>query len=226
MAEIKNEALNEEVEQEKAKRPYTKRYTADEVNTMIEEASRKAVEEALAKHNSAQPQTVVQVAKDEYVTILFIGAIAQGTVVALPKWGQITYAGGMLDIPKKDFLQGIGIQVNNALLKNRKILVVSGLTDEERKRFGLEYKEGEYLTSEALYSILGYDKEQVCEIFTKLCEEHKRTVAKIFLTAYFDNGDNRINRETVKELNKISKEIEKDGLFTPILEDMGKRDAE
>lgn len=222
MAEVKNQVLDEEVEQEKTKRSYNKRYTADELN----EAVQKAVAEALAKHPVAQPQTIVQVAKDEYVTILFIGAIAQGTVVALPKWGQITYAGGMLDIPKKDFLQGIGIQVNNALLKNRQILVISGLTGEERRRFGLEYKEGEYLTAEALYSILGYDKERVCEIFTKLCDEHKRTVAKIFLTAYFDNGDNRINRETVKELNKISKSVDKDGLFTPILEDMGRKDAE
>lgn len=222
MAEVKNEMLDEEVEQEKTKRSYTKRYTADELNDAVQ----KAVAEALAKQPAAQPQTVVQVAKDEYVTILFIGAIAQGTVVALPKWGQITYAGGMLDIPKKDFLQGIGIQVNNALLRNRQILVISGLTDEERRRFGLEYKEGEYLTAEALYAILGYGKEQVCEIFTKLCEEHKRTVAKIFLTAYFENGDNRINRETVKELNKISKTVDKDGLFTPILEDMGRKDAE
>ncbi len=208
-------------EQKEAKRSYNKRYTADE----LKEAVQKAVAEALEKQ-SAQPQTVVQVAQDEYVTILYIGAIAQGTVVALPKWGQITYAGGMLDISKKDFLQGIGIQVNNALLKNRKILVISGLTDAERKRFGLEYKEGEYLTAEALASILGYEKDQVCEIFTKLCDEHKRTVAKIYLSAYFDNGDNRINRETIKALNKISKTIEKDGLFTPILEDMGRKDAE
>lgn len=208
-------------EQKEAKRSYNKRYTADE----LKEAVQKAVAEALEKQ-SAQPQTVVQVAQDEYVTILYIGAIAQGTVVALPKWGQITYAGGMLDISKKDFLQGIGIQVNNALLKNRKILVISGLTDAERKRFGLEYKEGEYLTAEALASILGCEKDQVCEIFTKLCDEHKRTVAKIYLSAYFDNGDNRINRETIKALNKISKTIEKDGLFTPILEDMGRKDAE
>lgn len=208
-------------EQKEAKHSYNKRYTADE----LKEAVQKAVAEALEKQ-SAQPQTVVQVAQDEYVTILYIGAIAQGTVVALPKWGQITYAGGMLDISKKDFLQGIGIQVNNALLKNRKILVISGLTDAERKRFGLEYKEGEYLTAEALASILGYEKDQVCEIFTKLCDEHKRTVAKIYLSAYFDNGDNRIDRETIKALNKISKTIEKDGLFTPILEDMGRKDAE
>lgn len=221
MAEVKNEVLDEEVEQEKTKRSYTKRYTADELDAAVA----KAVAEALAKQQ-AQPQTVVQVAKDEYVTILFIGAIAEGTVVAMPKWGQITYAGGMLDIPKKDFLQGIGIQVNAALLKERKILVISGLTDEERRRFGVAYKDGEYLTAQALFELVGYDKDKICDIFAKLCEEHKRVVAKVYLSAYFDKHDNRINRETIKELNKLSKAIDSDGLFTPILEDMGRKDAE
>ena len=43
------------------------------------------------------------------------GANASGTVVAMPKWGSITYAGGMIDVPKKEFMQGIGIPVNNVL---------------------------------------------------------------------------------------------------------------
>ena len=212
----------ESQENGKEKRPYTKKFSADEVNDIVQ----KAVAEALAKAQVNQPQAVLQVAKDEYVTILYIGAIAQGTVVALPKWGQITYAGGMLDIPKKDFLQGIGIQVNSALLQNRKILVISGLTDEERRRFGVEYKDGECLTAEALFSLVGYEKDKICEIYKKLCDEHKRIVAKIYLAAYFDKGDNRVNRETVKALNKISKSIAAEGLFTPIIEDMGKKDAE
>ena len=133
-------------ENETTKRPATKKYSEDEVKAMIAEASRKAALEAVEAYKASQPQTVVQVAKDEYVTVLFIGAIASGTTVSMPKWGQINYAGGMLDIPKKEFLQGIGVQVNNALLRERQIIVLSGLTDEERRRFGVDYKEGEYLT--------------------------------------------------------------------------------
>lgn len=226
MAEVKNETLDEEVEQEKAKRSYNKKFSQDEVNAMIAEASRKAAIEAVEAYKASQPQTVVQVAKDEYVTILFIGAIAEGTTVSMPKWGQINYAGGMLDIPKKEFLQGIGVQVNNALLRERQIIVLSGLTDEERRRFGVDYKDGEYLTVTALYELIGYDTEKICDIFAKLCNEHKRIVAKIFIGAYFDKHDNRINRDTVKALNSLSKSVDKDGLFTPILEDMGARDAE
>ena len=166
----------------------------------------------------------MQVAKDEYVTVLFVGAIAQGTTVSMPKWGQITYAGGMLDIPKKEFLQGIGVQVNAALLRERQIIVISGLNDEERRRFGVDYKEGEYLTDKALYELIGYKKEKVCDIFKKLCDEHKRIVAKIYISAYFEKQDSRVNRETVKALNDLSKKVDKAGLFTPIIEDMGRKD--
>ena len=202
---------------ETTKRPATKKYSEDEVKAMIAEA--------LEQFKVSQPQTVVQVAKDEYVTVLFIGAIAGGTTVSMPKWGQINYAGGMLDIPKKEFLQGIGVQVNNALLRERKIIVLSGLTDEERRRFGVDYRDGEYLTDKALYELIGYDTEKVCDIFNKLCDEHKRIVAKIYLTAYFEKQDKRIHRDTVMALNSLSKSVDKDGLFQPILEDMGRKDA-
>ncbi len=193
-------------------------FTQEQVDNMIVQA----VAKALAQQQNNQ--TIVQVAKEEYVTILYIGSIAKGTVVSLPKWGQITYAGGMLDIPKKDFLQGIGIQVNNELLKKRSLIVLNGLTDEERKRFGFEYKEGECLTAEIFFSLLDFNQDQIVEVFSKLCETHKRTVAKIFMSAYFEKHDNRINRETIRELNKISKVVEQEGLFTPIIEDMNNND--
>ena len=211
---------------EKEKRSSTKKYSEDEVKAMIAEASRQAALEAVEAYKASQPQTVVQVAKDEYVTVLFVGAIASGTAVSMPKWGQINYAGGMLDIPKKEFLQGIGAQVNSALLRERQIIVLSGLTDEERRRFGVDYKEGEYLTDKSLYELVGYSTEKVCDIFTKLCDEHKRIVAKIYLTAYFEKHDKRVHRDTIKALNRLSKEVDREGLFTPILEDMGRKDAE
>lgn len=206
------------VTSEKEKRSSAKKYSEDEVKAMIAEA--------LEQFKATQPQTVVQVAKEEYVSVLFIGAIASGTTVSMPKWGQITYAGGMLDIPKRDFLQGIGSQTNSALLRERQVIVLSGLTNEERRRFGVDYKEGENLTDKALYEIVGYDTEKVCEIFNKLCDEHKRIVAKVYLSAYFEKHDKRVHRDTVMALNALSKSVsDKEGLFTPILEDMGKNDA-
>lgn len=211
---------------EKEKRTSAKKYTEDDVQAIIAEVSRKAALEAVEAYKASQPQTVVRVAKDEYVTVLFIGTIASGTTVSMPKWGQINYSGGMLDIPKKEFLQGIGAQVNSALLRERQIIVLSGLTDEERRRFGVDYKEGEYLTAKAFFELVGYDKEKICDIFNKLCDEHKHIVAKVYLSAYFEKQDRRVHRDTVIALNNLSKSVDKEGLFTPIIEDMGRKDAE
>lgn len=221
MADDIQEMIGQEENGKETKRSYNKRYTADEVKEIVQ----KAVSETLAKNQPAQTQTILQVAKEEYVTIMYIGANASGTVVAMPKWGAITYAGGMIDVPKKEFMQGIGIPVNNALLRNRKIIVVSGLTKEEKIRFGVDYKEEELLSADMFFALLNYSKDEICKIFEKLCDEHKRTVAKVYFTAYFEQHDNRVNPETTKALNELSKGIDKDGLFTPILEDYGKKFA-
>lgn len=226
MAEVKQTEQAVQEKDSKAKRPAEKKFSVDEVNAIVAEASRKAAQEAVEAYKASQPQTVLQVAKDEYVTIMYIGANASGTVVAMPKWGSITYAGGMIDVPKKEFMQGIGIPVNNALLRNRKIVVVNGLTKEEKVRFGVDYKEEELLSVDMFFSLLNYSKDEICKIFDRLCEEHKRTVAKLYLTAYFEQHDNRVNPETVKALNKLSKSVDKDGLFTLILEDYGKKFAD
>ena len=161
--------------------------------------------------------------KVERVTLIFLGAIANGTQVALGKLGTITKAGNTLTVPKDLFLQAMGTPVVDALLRNRSLIVVDGLTAEEMERYNLAYKEGELLSQEAFFKILDYPKDKVVSIFSLLCKEHKILLAKLYSTAYFERGDNRISVELIKELNKESKVIEKDGLFTRILEDMGKK---
>lgn len=198
--------------------PAEKTFTKEE----LDDAVAAAVKAALAQIQSA-PAPVIQVAKEDYVTVLFIGAMARGTTVALGRLGQINRAGGTLDIPKKDFLQGLGIPVVDALLAKRQLIVIDGLTDEERERFNLQYTEGELLSQRAFHKLFDFKKEEICEIFDKLCEEHKRIVAKMFLTEYFENDSNKIDTATVRALNKLSKSVYKDGLFTPILEKMGEK---
>jgi hypothetical protein len=41
------------------------------------------------------------------------------------------------------------------------------------------------------------------------------------MTAYFDKNDNRVNLETVRDLNRLSKSVEKDGLSKTIIDDIG-----
>jgi hypothetical protein len=191
-----------------------KTYTEKQVDELIKKAVKQALEEN-------QAQTIVQVSKEEYVTVLLITAVADDTSVSIGEIGKINRAGNTLDIEKKTFLQCMGNPVVDTLLRKRKLIVVNGLTDEERERFGLLYEEGELLTQKAYFKLLDFTREEIVSIFEKLCEEHKRVVAKMYMTAYFDKNDNRVNLETVRDLNRLSKSVEKDGLFKTIIDDIG-----
>ena len=197
-----------------------KTFTEADVKKMIAAA----VSQALAEQKAATP--IVQVAPKEYVTLLYIGAIASGTVVALGKLGTINRAGMTRDVPKDDFIQSLGTPVMDDLLNRRQLIVVNGLTDEEKDRYGLKYDENEVINQKMFFKIMDYPKEDICRIFAALCPDHQQIVSKMYLTAYFENHDNRVNMETVKQLNKLSKKCFKDGLFTPILEDMGNKLSE
>ena len=207
MAERKNQS-------EKKVEKTEKTFTPEEVNEMIKQAVAEARSESVAP-------TILQVSQEEFVTVLLIAAIADGTSVSLGNLGQINRAGNTLDIPKKEFLQGMGNPVIDSLLRKRTLIVVDGMTDEERERFGLLYKEGELLSQKAYFKLLDFAQDEIISIYNKLCDEHKRVVAKMYATAYFEKRDNRIHLETVQELNKISKSIEKGGLFKPIIDDIG-----
>lgn len=196
--------------------------TEEEFNTAVNTAVQEAVAKAMANVSAAQPQQVLQVTKEEYVTILFLGAIAARTSVVLPKWGIITLAGNTLDVPKKEFVQGLGVPVNNALIRKRQIIVIDGLTAAERKRYGVDYKDGELLTQGNFLSLLDYPTDKVCEIFSKLCIEHKHLVGQMFYDAFLNN-DGRVTLEKVKSLNEISKETEPKGMFTTVLEGIAER---
>ncbi len=200
-------------------------YTEDEVRAIAAQAAAQAAKDAVENYRKEHQNDTAVYSKEEYVTLLYIGAIADGTVVSLGKLGQINKAGATRDIPKKEFLQGMTYSIEK-MLESRALIVVNGLTAEERERYGLDYKEGELLTQDAFYKLLNYSDSEITAIFRKLCEEHRRVVAKMFLSAYFEKGDNRITAEKVRSLNDISKENDKDGMFKPILEDMGDRFAD
>lgn len=220
---IEKETVASEKQQTPAQEEKT--YTAKEVADMLKAASEEAAKAAIAQYMKTQgEQPVMQVKPDEYVTLLFIDAVADNSVLTLGKLGQINRVGGTLDIPKKEFFQGIDGKIDK-LMRRRELIVINGLTDEERDRYGLNYKEGELLSADMYYKLLDLDIKTLYEIFPKLCENHQRIIAKLYISAYED-GDNRIHPDTVKELNKLSKRTDPDGMFTPILIDMGKKLSE
>ena len=199
-----------------------KTYSAEEVSAIVN----KAVQEAMANFKAQNSTPVQTVLKVEMVTLLYLGTFAAGTTVALGKLGSITKAGNTLSVSKDLFLQSMGIPVVDALLRKRELLVIDGLTDEERERFNLAYKKGEILTQKAFYAIMDFPKDEIINIYKQLCKEHKILVAQLYKDAYFERNDSRVNIDTVKELNKVSKTVEPKGLFTIILEDYGRKFAE
>lgn len=187
-----------------------KTYTQAEVNKLLAEAR----------------NNIVITQETQKVTLVYIGAIARGTVVALGRLGTISRAGIAIDVPKDAFLKSLGVPVVDALLRKRKLIVVNGLDNDERLRFGLLYEEGELLNTNTFFKILDLSQKEICELFKKLCKDHKEIVAKMYLEAYFEKHDNRVHIETVKELNDISKEFNKNGMFKLILQDYGNKLAE
>lgn len=204
-------------------------FSQSEVEAMIQAAVSKALLEQKAAPAVAP---IVQVVPEESVAVLFVGAVAEGTEVSLGGLGQISRNGGTLDLPKKQFLQSISGSLEK-LLRKRKLIVISGLTDEERERYGILYAEGEMITQREYDKFLDYDLETLKEIYAKLCDEHKETMARIVHDAYFGRADRpnsakdpRITLSKVKMLNKLSKGVSKDGLFKAVLDDMGAKLSE
>lgn len=186
-------------------------YTQELVDAMIA----KAIEE-YAKTHIQTPQ-VIQVAPTENVTLMYMGAVANACEIHLPGMGDIHGSCGTLDVPKRVFFQNAGNRITNKMLERRKLIVIDGLTQEERKRYGVSYKEDELLSDTMYMRLLDMSTEDLCNLFPKLCPEHQKIVVTLFVTA-FQNGDNRISLDQVRALNEVSKSVDPQGLFKPILE--------
>ena len=205
MEETKNNLKKKEQEKEET-------YSKKEVETMIADAVAAAISDINKNTNTVRAE--------EYVTLMYLGNIAEGTVVTMGKLGQFYKSGDTRDIPKRDFLQNMDIRLSK-MLEKRQILVLSGLDDRERERYGLLYADGEVLTRDQFDTILSYSDKQLTEIFSLLCSEHQKMVAGKIMNAYFENHDSRITPERVKNLQTISKKNKKEGLFLPVIEAMG-----
>lgn len=196
-----------------------KTYTEAELHEIVNKAVAEAVKAAM---QNVQPQTVyVKDKADEYVTLLYMGVVAEGSTVHLnDRLGDIQGRGGTRDIPKKEFLQNLTPGVLDRL-KDRRLIVLSGLTDDERERYGLKYEDGELLSPDIYYKLLSLPEDTICKIFKLACPEHKSIIATLYIDAYMAH-DNRVNQPLIQRLNNISKETDKDGMFKAILKDMAR----
>lgn len=158
---------------------------------------------------------------DGVVELTFLASVSPNNVCSLGDYGSLNGVGGYIEIPRKEFGGRFMIPVVRSLLRDRSLIVCSGLSEEERKRYGVDYREGELLDMSAFDRLLDMPPAELTTLFTKLCPEHKEFAATRFITAY-EKGDNRVSREKIEPLNDISKEINPKGMFKPILDGMNK----
>lgn len=198
----------------KASTPQEKTYTKDELDAMIAAA----VQQAIA--NYAPSPVHAQTAGESVVTVLFIAEVSKENQLELPGYGAMR-PNSYLEIPKKEFGGKFMSPLARLLIDKRHLLVVDGLTKDERIRWNCDYKDGEVLSERVFDHMLDYDTAQLCDIVSHLCDEHKRFVCRRITQARVDK-DNRLSLDRVKAVNALTTHIVDGGLLQPVIEDFAK----
>ena len=202
-------------------------YTAEQVQQMMKEAAAAAVAEALKNiPQQAVPQIVQVSTSAEQVHFLWMAPVADDNVVQFGDggmYGNIVGKTGSFYVPKPD-LSRILTEMNRRFMAQRWLLVVSGLTDEEREALGVDYKPGEVLDKRAFAKLVDLGDE-LLDIYPALCEGHKVMAAQMYADAY-RQGSRYVTRERTVKLNALSKRKgHEKGDFITIIEDMNEKDA-
>ena len=184
-------------------------------------AETKASINMVVEAQPVQPINMVVEQKAPPVKILYIDSVIPNNQIPIGNNRYITGSGRVFSVPMEQFEGEFMSPLVMKLIDRRKFIVIDGLTDEQREQYNCLYGEGEVIRNEGIFDALfSMDTDKAAEIFAELCEEHKRLVATRFISAYFEKHDNRITRDKVEKLNAISKSVDAEGLFTPIVKDI------
>lgn len=176
--------------------------------------------EALAA--AQKPPQVVQVtASTEQVHFLWMADVADDNVQDFGPggmYGRIIGKTGEFFVPKND-ISRILDNITRMCLNRRWLIVVDGLSEDEREALGVNYSEGELLDRKAFSKLVELG-DKVLEIFPALCDGHKEIVAKRYYEAWM-NRSPYVHRDTVAELNRMAKQSGmKENAFSAIIEGM------
>lgn len=189
-------------------------YTEEEVQARIEQA----------KAEEAKTVNMVVEQKAPPVKILYIDSCIPNNQVPIGNNRYITGSGRIFAVPLEQFEGEFMTPLVMKLIDNRKFVVLSGLTNEQRMQYNCYYGDGEVIKNEGVFdSLLKLPVEKAVAIFAELCPEHRQLVATRFMGAYFERHDNRVSRERVEALNAVSKRDGGEGLFTPIVKDINEK---
>ena len=212
--EVKTEtAVNQEVDE-------LKKQLADAMKTL------QMMQEQLAM---AKPQVVQVMADVEKVNLRWQAEVAEENVLNLGPngvYGSITGKTGYASVPKSEWSKFLDESMKG-FIKKRMLIVLSGLTDEEREMNNCMYREGELLDEKAFVKMLDMGEELIA-VFPALCHEHKEMIARRFITGFEENHPSAHNRQLVVALNELSKQdpqFPKQGAFYSVIEKLNEKDA-
>jgi len=164
-----------------------------------------ALKQEMQNAKTAQPQIIVAAPDNgERVHFLWQAEVASDNVVEFGDggmYGRIVGRSGSFYVPKND-MSRILDSAARYYLDRRWLIVVSGLTDDEREALGVAYREGEILDTKAFQRITELTKDELLEIYPELCDSHKEMIAKRFYEAY--TSGKPVERETVVALNNLA----------------------
>ncbi len=182
----------------------------------------KALKAELAASKAMSPQIVVTAPDNgERVHFLWQAEVASDNVIEFGDggmYGRIVGKTGHFYVPKND-MSRILDSATRYYLDKRWLIIVSGLSDDEREALGVAYREGEILDEKAFQKLLELGREELLEIYPELCESHKEMIAKRFYEAY--TSGNPVDRDTVVALNNIAPSE----AFKAIINQMNEADA-
>ena len=206
------------------RRKTTKKEEVAEVTTPVAEPVVETAAPAEPAATTATPVNMIVEEKAPPVKIVYIDSVIANNQIAIGPGRYITGSGRIFAVPMEQFEGEFMTPLVMSLIDERKFIVLSGLTDEQRVQYNCDYKEGEVVKSEGAFDIfISAPVEKAAELYSELGKTHRELVATRFMDAYFEKHDNRINRERVEALNKISKENDPEGLFTPIIRDINEK---
>lgn len=169
------------------------------------EVLKKQMEALMEQMREMQKPQVIQVSADSpNVHLMWQAEVADDNVVAFGdggRYGTIKGKRGEFFMRKTDFSTIIDESVR-FYLANRWLIVLDGLTQEEREVYGVDYKDGEYLDKKAFSKLIEIGSD-ILNIYPNLCEGNKKMVSQRYADA-FNNGK-PIDRDVVEKLNEMSK---------------------
>lgn len=202
-------------------------YTAEQVAQMMKEAAAAAVAEAL-KAIPQQPQVVQVMADTEKVVMRWMAPVSDENVATFGdngRYGQVTGKNGTVMVPKSEWSRFYD-ETMRRFMDRRWLVVLSGMTDDERKLYHCDYRKGEIMDEKGFANIFAMGDE-LLDVFDVLCTEHQEMVAKSFCEAAEQGKLDDSWRGLVKKLNAKSKQryknlpagdVRKKGMFQPVIE--------